>query len=396
LLCLCLTAVYARTYEGFQVLRVNFRSDDELFSLLDLSERFFVDVWTANSQWADVMVSPKQAILFSNFSYEIAVEDVQATLTASQEENEAARAANPEALWDFTTFPTSREAKDWVDAQAALHAGASIVNIGKTFLGKEITGIAFGNPTKPVFYMHCTIHAREWIATTSCLWIINELLNNDPARANLLNNFYWIVVPIQNIDGYEYTFTNDRLWRKNREPNSGSTCIGTDINRNYGYQWGGNGASSAPCSETYRGRAPWSSPEAQSENTFLNPYLNAGRVAAYVDIHSYGGYFLSAWGFQTTTLPVNYPEMDRNMVECVTAIRFVNGRTYTYGPSGRALYVTSGSTVDQYYGQFQVINSYTIECYGTNFTPPTSFISPIGREVYAGIKQLAAQLMTNK
>lgn len=29
------------------------------------------------------------------------------------------------------------------------------------------------------------------------------------------------------------TNTQDRLWRKNREPNENSACIGTDLNRNY-------------------------------------------------------------------------------------------------------------------------------------------------------------------
>ena len=31
----------------------------------------------------------------------------------------------------------------------------------------------------------------------------------------------------------------ERLWRKNRKNNVGSTCVGTDLNRNYDYKWGG-------------------------------------------------------------------------------------------------------------------------------------------------------------
>lgn len=27
------------------------------------------------------------------------------------------------------------------------------------------------------------------------------------------------------------------MWRKNRKPNSGSSCVGTDLNRNFGFQW---------------------------------------------------------------------------------------------------------------------------------------------------------------
>ena len=28
------------------------------------------------------------------------------------------------------------------------------------------------------------------------------------------------------------------MWRKNRSPNHGSECIGTDLNRNYDQMWG--------------------------------------------------------------------------------------------------------------------------------------------------------------
>lgn len=31
------------------------------------------------------------------------------------------------------------------------------------------------SPQKPVIYINCGIHAREWVAITSCLWMINEV-----------------------------------------------------------------------------------------------------------------------------------------------------------------------------------------------------------------------------
>jgi hypothetical protein len=67
--------------------------------------------------------------------------------------------------------------------------------------------------------------------------------------------------PFVNPDGYEYTWSNTRLWRKNREPNAGSTCIGTDVNRNYNEHWGEGGGSTNPCSDTFQGPTAFSSPE---------------------------------------------------------------------------------------------------------------------------------------
>ena len=50
-------------------------------------------------------------------------------------------------------------------------------------------------------------------------------------------------------------------WRKNRQPNAGTSAIGTDLNRNYDYHWGCCGGSSgSPSSITYRGRTPFSAP----------------------------------------------------------------------------------------------------------------------------------------
>lgn len=55
--------------------------------------------------------------------------------------------------------------------------------------------------------------------------------------------------------GFVYTQTNTRLWRKNRQAASGSSCVGTDINRNWAVGWNvAGGSSTNPCDETYRGK----------------------------------------------------------------------------------------------------------------------------------------------
>lgn len=40
-------------------------------------------------------------------------------------------------------------------------------------------------------------------------------------------------MPLANPDGYEYSHTTDRLWRKNRSGKG--RCAGIDLNRNFGY-----------------------------------------------------------------------------------------------------------------------------------------------------------------
>lgn len=43
------------------------------------------------------------------------------------------------------------------------------------------------------------------------------------------------------------------MWRKNRSPNNGSKCKGTDLNRNFKHKWSTVGVSRDPCSEIYSG-----------------------------------------------------------------------------------------------------------------------------------------------
>ena len=69
---------------------------------------------------------------------------------------------------------------------------------------------------------------------------------------------------------YLYTWSNTRLWRKNRSPApAGSTCIGTDLNRNFNDHWGQGGSSTSPCSDTYMGASAGSEPEVQATSDYF-------------------------------------------------------------------------------------------------------------------------------
>lgn len=80
------------------------------------------------------------------------------------------------------------------------------------------------------------------------------------------------IVPVLNPDGYEYTHTNNRLWRKNRSKSKATylgRCAGTDLNRNFAYKWGGLGSSIDPCMEIYAGVGAFSEPESQALKCYL-------------------------------------------------------------------------------------------------------------------------------
>uniref|UniRef100_A0A182UC92 Peptidase M14 domain-containing protein n=1 Tax=Anopheles melas TaxID=34690 RepID=A0A182UC92_9DIPT len=96
---------------------------------------------------------------------------------------------------------------------------------------------------------------------TSAIYIIHELIRNSNSYPDAAK-YQWVVVPITNPDGYEYTRTTDRFWRKNRAPQT-VIDFGTDLNRNFDYMWDLllNEEDDDLQSETYRGPNAFSESE---------------------------------------------------------------------------------------------------------------------------------------
>ena len=73
---------------------------------------------------------------------------------------------------------------------------------------------------------------------------------------------------MMNPDGYEFSRTEDRMWRKNRQKIAGSECVGVDINRNFAKAYGSH-SSDDPCQEDYKGTKAFSEPEAAALRDYL-------------------------------------------------------------------------------------------------------------------------------
>lgn len=94
--------------------------------------------------------------------------------------------------------------------------------------------------------------------------------------------------------GFLYTQSSDRLWRKNRQTNSGSSCVGRDINRNWNYMWNvPGGASTNPCAEDYKGVAAGDSVEFKALSAYIQSIKTAQGLKLYIDYHSYSQLFMT-------------------------------------------------------------------------------------------------------
>lgn len=54
--------------------------------------------------------------------------------------------------------------------------------------------------------MEAAINPREWITVPAAINVVNQL--HETTNSNLLQNIDWIIIPVVNPDGYEYTHTN--------------------------------------------------------------------------------------------------------------------------------------------------------------------------------------------
>merc|ERR1712012_1130379 len=271
---LAIVSAERKNYDGHQVLRVGTLDDQSYFVLRDLQMTSnALDFWRepAPGQTTDINIPPEGLDAFKawleqkGISYSIMIED----LGPLSRSNEAKKLA------DFAPKLGSKYAMDWDDyhdhdtlndfiaALADANEWASIIPIGESYEGRKMNVLAItkAGPGAPNIWIEAGIHAREWISPAVASFIIRELVEDYAEHPSYLDNINWYYLPSANPDGYEYSINQDRYWRKNRAPNSGSSCYGTDLNRNWGFHWGETGVSFDPCSEIYCGSAAFDQPE---------------------------------------------------------------------------------------------------------------------------------------
>ena len=196
-----------------------------------------------------------------------------------------------------------------------------LYDIGDTIQGRDIWAVrmtqgARGRPlgSRPAVLYQGTTHAREWISTEVTMrlleWFLAERRANDKDVKRLLKDVELWFVPVVNPDGYEFTFTDERLWRKNLHDNDDDGNItnadGVDLNRNYPEHWNYDqeGSSSVISSETYRGADAASEPESQANIDLVEDMADFRFAISY---HSFGQLLLYPQGWQTLTMTADDP-----------------------------------------------------------------------------------------
>jgi hypothetical protein len=159
-----------------------------------------------------------------------------------------------------------------------------------TFEGRHIVAVKISDHVdededEPAFLLVGAHHAREIVTPVIALYTIEQFTQQyglDPEITALVDEYEIWIAPVWNPDGYEYVFTTDNYWRKNRR--IFDVGVGVDLNRNYPFGWDAIcGGSTTITSQTYRGPQEASEPETRTMIAFGCDR----RFAKVADLHSY-------------------------------------------------------------------------------------------------------------
>ncbi|XP_012516660.1 PREDICTED: carboxypeptidase O [Propithecus coquereli] len=252
--------------------------------------------------------------------------------------------------YSYNTYHTMEEIYWWMSQIIEEYPEVATQHfLGTTYEARPMYYLKISQPSnnpKKIIWIDCGIHAREWIAPAFCQWFVKEILQNykDNSRiSGFLRNLDFYVLPVLNIDGYIYSWTTDRLWRKSRSSHDNGTCFGSDLNRNFNVSWCSVGASTNCQDLTFCGTGPVSEPETKAVSSFVESKKD--NILCFLTMHSYGQLILTPYGY-TQNKSSNHEELIQVGQKAANALKAKYGTNYRVGSSADILYATSGSSRD--------------------------------------------------
>jgi murein tripeptide amidase MpaA len=307
---------------------------------------------------------------------------------------------------------------------ADLHPNqTTVVQLGHSANGREMRALKIskgGRSKRPAIVITGAQHAREWIASATALYLAHALVANTTelySLSHLLEHFEFHIIPVSNPDGYEYTWTTDRFWYKNRMSTSPrAKCIGLDMNRNWGYKWRPHARDQDPsvyinsdpsrqlkpklpvdpCSHWFPGNRPFEAPET---NNIANYVATIPNARSYLDLRSYGQMISGPYSYSCKRLPKDAEDQLEAAMGSVSAIRFTHGASFTAGHLCSNLYRAAGNVIDWMYARAGIKYSFAVHLRDTGtygFALPAQWIRPVGEETGVMLEYLAMFMTRNK
>ncbi|ROL51620.1 Structural maintenance of chromosomes protein 1B [Anabarilius grahami] len=358
-------------FNGDQVLRVHPESEDQIQALKELEEDVDSrqDFWTHGfsiERPVDIRVPHDSLYAFKDFLMENNI--------------------------PFTVMINNVQIYAFMDTLVASHPNLiSKVNIGSSYENRPMYALKFstGGVSRPAIWVDAGIHAREWVTQASALWIANKIASDygvDPSVTSLLGQMDIYLMIVTNPDGYAFTHTNNRMWRKTRSVNLGSSCRGTDPNRNWDAGFGGTGASKDPCSDSYHG--PYANSEVEVKNV-VDLIKGHANFKSFISIHSYSQLLMYPYGYTCTDVP-DKSELHAVGTAAIKELSSLYNTRYQVGSICKIIYPASGGSIDWTYN-VGIKYSFAFELRDTGFYGfllPANQIIPTAEETWLGLKYI--------
>ncbi|XP_054839124.1 mast cell carboxypeptidase A-like [Eublepharis macularius] len=392
----------ARRFDSAKVFRAKPRNEKQVSFMKYLATIVQLDFWYPDSALhivcqmeVDFHVSADQSSVVetlmkeNKIQYEVLLPNLQEVI-----EKQVRNETDSISRHSYTKYNEWHKISAWTARIARKNPElVSRIQIGNTFEKRPMYLLKVGKESgkgKAIF-IDCGIHAREWISPAFCQWFLKEATRTygkDQNMTNILDNMNFYILPVFNIDGYIWSWTQNRMWRKNRSKISSSDCVGVDLNRNFDVAWGTVDSSRNPCKETYCGSSAESEPETKAVTAFIRNHISS--IKAYLTVHSYSQMLLFPYGYTYDKAP-DHDELNEVAKGAVKAISSLYGKEYTYGSSAITIYPSSGCSEDWAYSQ-GIKYSFAFELrdkgrYG--FLLPESQIKPTCQEIVLAVTSIA-------
>jgi len=246
----------------------------------------------------------------------------------------------------------------------------------------------------------CGQSASAWISIAAPMYAAEQLIkkyHNDARVTSLLNAYEFVFVTIANPDGYEYSWSTDRMWLKNRAKINGQN--GVALNRNWDDHWGTGGSSTIRTSNTYAGPAAFSEPETKAISKLIRSTPN---LVLVIDFQAHGELILRPYGWTQNIMP-DEAQITKASEAAAKSIASLSGAKYI---AQRIVdqYLASGTLVDWAYSSTPkgTIRPYTLAIF---LSPQTTVsqglilspekIIPVGSDVYQAVLTLGEFCLVN-
>ncbi|KAG5677260.1 hypothetical protein PVAND_007031 [Polypedilum vanderplanki] len=305
---------------------------------------------------------------------------------------------------DFNSYWTYDEIVDYMRQLETDHPNiARVMQMGRTERGVEIWGLRIvleehlETEELPVVLVTAGAIARDWIAVMSAVDVMHMLVEHYHSYGPIVDNLEWFIIPVANPDGYIFSMETEenRGWVKNRRVNSGSQCIGVNIERNFDYNWGtGIGSSDDPCDDNFYGPAADSEEETKTIQFAVDIFRRIQH--AYISIQAntvgFNGAITFPYASSPEGIPNNWEEQGLVAAQMSTAVRRETGARYLTASFSNIQEPADGTSMDYAVGVDNIPLAYTI------FTPaagefgwdvPAWRINPIVDQVWYAVESLA-------